>query len=411
MTLGLHHARGFADRAGLIDTLQGDIGEALADGQFVLRVDVLLFAEVDVHGLHRSGDIISDPFHRFTETRPGGINLHGEFRLAGHVTRQLDDDERECFAPGLVPGLDHGPQHPLVGLRLAGVGFALIPDDAAETVADPRVDHAVPVHVRAIAPDRTELAGVLLELREDLRVLLDGDAGLQLLKILGAGHDARGLLGVEVLGVRDVGIHALRTPGLGARTADGRDDETDGLLEIGPEFATEIESGGGEARHGLRIGQHPRAALDILDGLGGGNPPDSEHADAGVGRTAHRILQRMRRIDGPVHVGLTGTDPDFADDDILRHELLVARVDDEIGTLLGGLETLERGAEDTIGACDSLGLGFAERDGHLGAGSGLAIDGGLTGLEHGVVGEETVQLELSGRNERGAAKHEECEAG
>ena len=42
---------------------------------------------------------------------------------------------------------------------------------------------------------------------------------------------------------------------------------------------------------------------------------------------------------------------------------------------------------------------------------GLAEDGGVTGLEDGVVGEEGDQLELSGRNERGAAKHEECEAG
>jgi hypothetical protein len=75
------------------------------------------------------------------------------------------------------------------------------------------------------------------------------------------------------------------------------------------------------------------------------------------------------------------------------------------------LETLESGAEDAVGARDSLGLGFAESDGHLGTGSGLAIDGGLAGLEHGMVGEETVQLELSGRNERGTAKHEECEAG
>jgi hypothetical protein len=42
---------------------------------------------------------------------------------------------------------------------------------------------------------------------------------------------------------------------------------------------------------------------------------------------------------------------------------------------------------------------------------GLAEDGGVAGLEDGVVGEQGDKLQLSGRNKRGAAKHEECEAG
>jgi hypothetical protein len=42
---------------------------------------------------------------------------------------------------------------------------------------------------------------------------------------------------------------------------------------------------------------------------------------------------------------------------------------------------------------------------------GLAEDGSITGLKDGVVGEQGDELKLSSGYERGAAKHEECEAG
>jgi hypothetical protein len=41
----------------------------------------------------------------------------------------------------------------------------------------------------------------------------------------------------------------------------------------------------------------------------------------------------------------------------------------------------------------------------------LAEDGGVTGLEDGVVGEQGDELQFSGGNERGTAKHEGGEAG
>jgi hypothetical protein len=41
----------------------------------------------------------------------------------------------------------------------------------------------------------------------------------------------------------------------------------------------------------------------------------------------------------------------------------------------------------------------------------LAKDSGVTGLQDGMVGEEGDQLELSGGDKRGAAKHEGSEAG
>jgi len=42
---------------------------------------------------------------------------------------------------------------------------------------------------------------------------------------------------------------------------------------------------------------------------------------------------------------------------------------------------------------------------------GLTEDGSITSLQDGMIRKERNQLKLSGGYERGAAKHEECEAG
>jgi hypothetical protein len=89
---------------------------------------------------------------------------------------------------------------------------------------------------------------------------------------------------------------------------------------------------------------------------------------------------------------MSGADPDFAHDDVLGHDFLVAGGDHELRALLGRLEAFERGAEDAVGVRHGLGLGLAEGHADLGPGTGLAVDGGLSGLQDGVIGEETVDL-------------------
>ena len=309
-----------------------------------------------------------------------------------------------------MPGLDHGTQHPLVGLGLAGVGFALIPDGAAHGVTDERSDHAVPIHVRAIGPDRGEPTGVLTQFGGDGLVLLGLEASLQLLEGDSAGLDGRRFFGVEILGVRDVGIHALRAPGLGARATDGGMDDADRLLDVGAQFAGEEKTGRSETLDGVRSGELPHT-LHIIGGLGLGRTGDGEDAESGVSRARLGVRGSGGVLDDPIHVRLAGTDPDFADDDIMGGEDFFAGTNDEVLTLLGRLETRERRAPLAISAGSGRRFDGAELDAHLRARMGLAEDGGVTGLEDGVVGEEGDQLELSGRNERGAAKHEECEAG
>ena len=309
-----------------------------------------------------------------------------------------------------MPGLDHGTEDPLVGLRLTGVGFALIPDRAAHGVTDERSDHAVPIHMGSVGPDRRELARILTQLRGDGLVLLGLQAGLDLLEIGGASLDGRGFLGVEVLRLRNVGIHALRTPGLGARAADGGVDHADRLLDIGAQFAGEEKSGRGESFDGIRSGELP-GTLHVISGLGLGRAGDGEDAQASVGGAGLGVRGGGGVLDDPVHVRLSGADPDFADDDVMGGEDLFARAHDEILALFGRLEAGEGGTPLAIGAGGGGRFDGAELDADLRARMGLAEDGSITGLKDGVVGEQGDELQLSGRNERGAAKHEECEAG
>ena len=298
-------------------------------------MDVLLFTEVDVHGLHRTRDIIGDPFHGFADTGPATV-LNGQFRLARHETRQLDDNEGILLTPGLVPGLDHGTKDPLVGLRLTGVGFALIPDCSAHRITDERGDHAIPIHVGPVGPDRGEPARILTQFGQGSLVLLDRDLGVELLEGDGAGLDGRRFLGVEILGVSDVGIHALRTPGFGARAADRGMDHADRLLEVGAQFAGEEKSGRGETLDGVRCGEFP-GTIYIVGGIGLGRAGDGEDAEAGVGGAGLGVRGGGGVLDDPIHVRLAGTDPDFADDDVMGGEDFLARAHDEILALLGRL--------------------------------------------------------------------------
>ena len=309
-----------------------------------------------------------------------------------------------------MPGLDHGTKDPLVGLRLTGVGFALIPDCSAHRITDERGDHAIPIHVGPVGPDRGEPARVLTKLRGDGLVLFDLESGLDLLDGGGASLDARGFLGVEVLRIRNVGIHALRTPGLGARAADGSVDHADRLLDVGAQFAGEEKSGRGEALDGIRSGEFP-GTLHVIGGLGLGRAGDGEDAEAGVGGAGLGIRGGGGVLDDPIHVRLTGTDPDFADDDVMGGEDFFARAHDEVLALFGRLEAGEGRGPLAVIAGGGGRFDGAELDADLRARMGLAEDGGVTGLEDGMVGEQGDELQLSGRNERGAAKHEECEAG
>ena len=261
-----------------------------------------------------------------------------------------------------------------------------------------------------VGPDRGEPARILTQFGQRSLVLLDRDLGVELLESDGADLDGRSFFRVEILGVSDVGIHALRTPGFGARAADRGMDHADRMLDVGAQFAGEEKSGRGEALDGVGSGELP-GTLHIVSGLGLGRAGDGEDAEAGVGGAGLGVRGGGGVLDDPIHVRLAGTDPDLADDDVMGGEDLFARAHDEILALLGRLKAGEDRAPLAIGAGGGGRFDGAELDADLRARMGLAEDGGVAGLEDGVVGEQGDELQLSGRNERGAAKHEECEAG
>ena len=195
---GLHHARGFTVGAALIDALEGHRRETIADLELILRVNILLVAEVDIDRHHGARDVVRDPLHGFADDRPATV-FHGD-RLLGHEARKLDDDEREFATPGLVPGFNHVAEDPLVGRSLTGVGLALVPDSTLKAVANEGMHHPVPIHVRAVGPDR-------LGLRVSLGL---SDAG---------GHGGIFLL-LPTLGIRLGVVHTARAPGFRPGTAD-----------------------------------------------------------------------------------------------------------------------------------------------------------------------------------------------
>ena len=329
--------------------------------------------------------MVGDPLHGFADDRPAAI-LDGD-GLLGHEARELDDDEGELAAPGLVPGLDHVAEDPLVGHGLTGVGFALIPQGALEAVTDERSDHAVPVHVRAVGPDRLGL-GVGLGLGDAV-----GDALVFLL--------------LPALGFRLGIVHAARAPGFGAGAADRGVDDADGLLELGAHGDREVVTGGGEAVHGGRTGDLP-GTLHVLGGVRLRRAGDGEDADAVVDRTGARGGGAARVAHDPFHVGLTGADPDLADDDVLGDVGLGAGLDHQILAFLRGLEAGQGRLEDAVGTGGGGGLSGAVDDLDGGARLGLAVDVGLTGLEHGMVREDGRELEVGGLDQR---REEEQERG
>ena len=366
---GLHHARGFTVGAALIDALEGHRRETIANLEFILRVNILLVAEVDIDRHHSTRDVVRDPLHGLADDWPATV-FHGD-RLLGHEARKLDNDERKFAAPGLVPSLNHVAEDPLVGNGLTSVGLALVPDSALKAVANEGMHHPVPIHVRAVGPGRLSLR-VSLGLGSTCR------------------HGGVFLL-LPTLGVRLRIIHAAGAPGFRAGAADRGDNHTNGLLELSADGGSEIISGGGETSNGVRASDFP-GTLDVFDGSSGRDALDKEDADAVIARLGDGFFRGKGGTDSPVHIGLTGTHPDFADDDVFGDMGLRPGLNHQVLASFGRLQTREGRLEDAIGTRGSGGFYIAIDDFDRRTRLRLAVDVGLTGLQDGVVREDGGEL-------------------
>src|ERR1700683_1583773 len=124
----------------MVDHVLGQERKPAADFLFVAGVDVGGFADVD-------GDD-----HRGVGNRQGlGLLVAQLGPMVGLglcvgdvIVGKLHEEKWEiALAPMLTPIGDERSEGMVIGFRMVGVGFALIPGDAADGVAEDGVDHAI----------------------------------------------------------------------------------------------------------------------------------------------------------------------------------------------------------------------------------------------------------------------------
>src|SRR5690606_32280034 len=253
---------------------------------------------------------------------------------------------------------DEGGEAHGVAAGEGGVGFALIPDDAAQGTGDEGGDHAVVEAAGgAVAGDAARGLG---------RGGLEGGAGG-----LGVGPGffplgAEGLVGGEFLGGGARGLVEFGVGGgeLGGGAvgvggdprgdggaADGAVEDADGHAEFLMQGEAEVVGDAAELAGGLGHGLDP-GALGAGRGVAGGLFADLELAEQGEIGGADLGLGVGAVGEGPAHVGLAGGAPDFGDD----------RVADGVGV----------GALNNVGATGGGGgqRGEVDAPGAVGAGGG-----------------------------------------
>src|SRR5712692_8616383 len=104
-------------------------GHALTDLEFIFRMDVMGFTDIDGHDQSCVWSRKRRAALRLTQVAP---RLVRRLRFWISVVGQLNNTEWEvAFAPTFAPGSDHRWQEDAVLLRPRFIRFALIPDRAA----------------------------------------------------------------------------------------------------------------------------------------------------------------------------------------------------------------------------------------------------------------------------------------
>ena len=187
-------------------------------------------------------------------------------------------------------------------------------------------------------------------------------------------------------------------PGFGSAAAPGVVDESDGDVEHLVEDATVEEADGAEVADSCRGAGLP-GAFEVVLGFLGADLRDGDEADVGEFGRGDFEVGVPGGTDGPLHVGLAGAEPDFADEHV--GEIAGGgALDGDFGGLGVRGDGVESNGPFAIGTgFGSLGLA-GEGDCHLGAWGIPAPDGvGVLLLEHHVVANDGGQLEFGLRGE------------
>ena len=296
-------------------------------------MDVHFIADIGDDGHADVREFLRGEPLRFAEFRP--IAVAG-FGLNFGKRRELHAEKSEVAdAPVAPPVGDHVGVEGAVFVRAAGVGFALVPDGAANAEGDDRRDHRVVEFGRFPVGAAGRTTGGFLPLGREL-----GGVGIELgLGFLRAFQGG----GVAVEDVAFVGRiareHVVAHPDLGRRTAPRRVNQPDRHLERLFQIASKIITNGREARRAARIAGGP-TTFDVRQRRVGLDARDGEKTDVRIGGSRDVRLRLERLAQRPLHVRLPAANPHFADEYVLELHARLAR-DREHGRRGGGGERLE----------------------------------------------------------------------
>ena len=176
-------------------------------------------------------------------------------------------------------------------------------------------------------------------------------------------------------------------PGLDRGAADGRVNEADGDAERVVEFAAEEIQCGGKGADALGGAKHPTALAGGLRGIGVRGFFFKVADERKIGGAFFGLVI-LCAVDGHGHVGLTGAEPDFADEHVLNGDRVGALDRQRTGGGAGG-ETGEGDLPGAVAGCGGSDGLAGEVDGDFLAGRGGAPDGDTdVALEDHVVGED-----------------------
>jgi hypothetical protein len=197
-------------------------------------------------------------------------------------------------------------------------------------------------------------------------------------------------------------------PRLDGGAADGGEHEADRPMEIGLDFPGEIIGDAGAVAGGVGGGDEPLARHIFLRGEELRPALGHEPAELRIGGAGDLVVAVGGGVEGELHVGLSGGEPDVADEDVRDDEAVFAG-DDEVegaGVFRGQVEVRVPAA---VGAGDDFRCRLVEGDGDGFAGFGAAPDrGGGRFLEDGVGGKDGGKLDVGGGED--GEEGEEAEA-
>ena len=316
------HGAGILQIGPAVGLGEGHEGQAVPHLLLLAGMDVGQVADVegDGHAGVGDGEALGLP-------HPDLGQLGGLVAIA--VRRQLHEVEREVpLAPEVAPAPDQGLLLLEVELAVHAVGFALVPDGAADGEGDEGVDHAVvEPGVARVGIGGQEVGAYGRHLGGELVLLGGGPRGHgpgiqggqvlgQLLLVLLRERLREKHLVVQLLEGGHDGEALGRRPGLDAGAAPGGVDQPEGHLEFAMQVAAKEVERGGESRHGPGRADLPFGLHDVRLRRAGRRARHRVQPDIRVVGGGGLLLRTDAPGNGHLHVRLPRADPDFAHGDV-----------------------------------------------------------------------------------------------